>query len=267
MVNALPNGCDMNEITFKKAIKFGLINEVHAWNISGGDPLLHPQFFKFMRILLNELKKFNCGIMIESNGWWIEDESIKSRIKKLLDEPKIFGMQISSNKKYYPNYEWTCNHRKDFESLHHKISFVTDWQGRDTNLKYMGRAKNIMEDSDIKGVPSCLNYVSVALQYHLLDLPSSGNRLKHLIKYMELHRSKLCAPVIDPDGSIKLGEGESCLSIGNVNQPVILNESYSEEIFKSIINFIPCNNCKSLKNLKPEYLEYFNDLRDKVWSK
>lgn len=261
MVNATPAGPHMDMRVFKTAVDFGIHIGAHTFSISGGDPFLHPECFKMFRHLLNKLESRQAAIMIESNGWWIEDEKMCSRIKKLLDNPLVFGMQISSNKKYYPNYEWTCSHKDDYEKLHNKIKFLVDWQGEVTNIHYMGRAVNILKEDEIKGVPPCLNYISVALQYDQLGLPQS-NRLKHLVKYMEFVRNKTCAPYVDVNGYIRVSEGCDCRSVGNVKEmPLNAGEWYFEKIFKNIQGFIPCNRCKALKNLPSYKLDALNELR------
>lgn len=139
MVNAFPNGSDMEESVFLKSVNFA-VNNSHVISISGGDPFLHPEFFKFMRYLITKVNsaKHSVGIVIESNGWWITDGKIVERIKKLVSNKNIFGIQISTNKKYYPNYEFTMSHKDDYSKISDKVKLLSDWQGVDTHILYMG---------------------------------------------------------------------------------------------------------------------------------
>lgn len=184
MVNALPDGPYMKSATFAKALDFGLLNKLKIFSISGGEPTLHPEFFKLMHFMFTVIKNKEVGVLLESNGWWIEDKKMCERISKLMDHPQVLGMQISTNKKYYPNYEWTMSHREDYEKLHSKIKFTADWQGVDTHLRYMGRGKNILNKDDATGFPNCMNWVSYALNLNNFEFQVTSNVFKLLEKLL-----------------------------------------------------------------------------------
>lgn len=191
MVNATPDGPHMSASTFVKALHFAKFNKQKIISISGGEPTLHPEFFKLMNILFTTIKNMEVGVVLESNGWWIEDENMKNRISRILDNDQVLGMQISTNKKYYPNYEKIMSHQRDFENLHSKIKFTADWQGVDTHLKYMGRAKNLMKKEDVTGLPNCMNWVSYALNLNNLLIPKIMHNVATLGD-IAIARNKVC---------------------------------------------------------------------------
>ena len=261
MVDATPDGPHMSLDIFKNALDFAVFNKIKAISITGGEPTLHPEFFKFMRFMLNKLGFYECGILLESNGWWINNDDMKTRISKLLEHPCIIKMQISTSKKYYPNYEKIMSHQKDFESLSEKIFFTHDWQGVDTHLKYMGRAKNIMKKEDATGLPNCMNFVSYALNFSNLGIPKLQHNISTLCNFALL-RGKLCAPEIKVNGDISICEG-SCA-------PVLIslkdwkpwnNVKLSQELFYKILSFVPCNQCGTFKNMSKEQCEAFDKYR------
>lgn len=247
MVDSTPLSPHMEWGTFLKAVSFANKFKVKAILLSGGDPFLHPEIFKMIRYI-NDNLKFPHMIAIASNGWWIEDEKMKSRIQKVLDNDQVHSIQISTHRKYYPNYEWTVKHKDDY--LNMGCHFESDWQGEgsngdqvSSNLIYAGRARNIMTEDDIKGVPECLNYVSYALSAPTLGIDST----KQLIDYA-MSRYHICTPVIDVDGKIKLSENCHCPAIWDLMDGL----PDSREFLKLCQSFIPCNACKSLKNLSDQ---------------
>lgn len=258
MVDALPNGAHMNSQVFTKAIQFAIDMGIQIVNISGGDPFLHPDCFKYFRYLLDQIKGRHMGIGIQSNGWWIDDPKMSERIKKLLDNEQLILMQISTSKQFYPNYEWTMERMYKFEQFHPKVKFTANWQGVDSKLQYMGRAKNIMSEDEIQGVPNCLNWHSYALALkHSNRLV--GNPIKCLAHFATM-REKTCIPYIDINGNIKLGEGISCKPIGNVTK-MFNKDKFAKELLDEILSFQPCNNCKAMKNLTEAQRDSLNSER------
>lgn len=263
MISATPDGPHMKFDTFTKAVSFALVNKIRVISISGGEPTLHPEFFKMVRYLLNSIKGKEVIVILESNGWWIEDKKLCDRIAKLMNDPQIVGMQISTNKNFYPNYEFTMSHQKDFESLHPKIKFTHDWQGVDTKLRYMGRGKNIMKKSDAKGMPNCMNFVSYALNLNNLGIP----KLKHNIKTLTeigIARAKTCTPYINISGEVSICEGDcvpALISIKNVTSRQHI-EKLSQEMFRKILDFIPCNKCGSFVNMSQDMCQKMDDFRE-----
>ena len=259
MVNALPDGQHMDMNTFVNAVYFAISIGSPVIHISGGDPFLHPKFFTFINKATDMLKGRKMGIVIESNGWWITDTDMSKKIYNLMNTNSIIALlQISTHKSYYPNYEFTMNHKDDFAKIP-RCGFVHDWQ--DKNLVYSGRAKSIMKDDEIKGFPNCLNLVTHA---HFIELTpllaknSSYDKLKTLVAFL-FTRGKSCAPLVDVDGYIRLAECIECTKIANVNKALDYKKLYND-----IVSFVPCNSCKRMKNLSHEQLQAIDNQRQRL---
>lgn len=261
MVDALPEGPHMDRSTFIKAVNFGVVNKIPMINISGGDPILHPNFFYFMSYLLDKLHGTNIFVAIESNGWWIGYKRLCDRINKLLDNRNILALQISTNKRYYPNYEWTMSHKSDFEKLHNKIKFTADWQGIETPLRRLGRAKNIISEDEVKGLPGCMNFVSYALQRDNLGL-TGGHVFQQLIYFAAL-RGKTCVPFIKVNGDVCLSEGIECKPIANINDWYnrYNNSEFCSKLLDAMTSFIPCDHCKCCKNFTIDVVKMLDEAR------
>jgi len=241
MVCATPDGVHMDTKIFTRSIKFAKAIGDMSINISGGDPFYHPDIFKLIRYVADEFKG-KVGIGIQSNGWWIEDEKLVSRIKHLLDQPYIFELQISSHSKYYKNHQFTLSHESDYRKLSNKVSFGTDWQ----ILRYGGRAKNIMKPEEVVLGPDCLQYICYALG---IDQRFKVNSMDTWIKMSRLH-GKFCIPYVDVYGRVKIGEMDDCQVLFNMNDHNIFDNKFLNSIFKKIQGMIPCNNCHGCDTFK-----------------
>lgn len=261
MVTALPDGENMTFATFTKAINFALYNKIRVISISGGEPTLHPSFGKMMNLLFTLTKDKQVAIVLESNGWWIEDEKWCERIKRILDNPQVFGLQISTNKKYYPNYERIMSHESDFTNLHPKVKFTHDWQGVDTHLRYMGRATLLMKKSDATGLPNCMNWVSYALNLNNLGVPKLQQNI-HTLSEFALLRAKTCSPYVQYNGKVTICEGDLIPSLIDLKDWYAHTaQKLSEELFQKILSFVPCNKCGTFKNMTQEQCKTFDSYR------
>lgn len=244
MVNAVPTGEDMTIQTFSKSLEFAKKIGARIISISGGDPFLHPKIKEILSLCEKFHQKNGTYFVLESNGWWRRDDKMKEFIYRYLNKPWILGLQVSTNKLYYPSYNDVCQWFETHK-FHSKLKFSKDWQGVETNLKYMGRAKHFMKEEDIKGLPGCLNIVSRSRIF------KDSKNLKQLIHLME-ESAHICTPVIYCDGSIRLGEGFNCKELTKVSN----NDSVGT-LFSKIYEFKPCDDCKSCKNLTKEQKEEY----------
>lgn len=236
MIDASPTGAHMTQQVFTNALKFAIDNQVGVIIITGGEPFLHPDIFKFINQAIKAIENKKLIIILESNGYWIEDKDMCEKISKVMKNPQIAGMQVSTHEKYYPNYERTISHILDFKKISSKIEVVADWQGVKTHLKYLGRAKNIMSEDDVEGVPGCLNL----WQHVIQSLSWSQAIIRNVTNY------HTCSPAIQVNGDITLGEASACKSVGNLE---FYSKDRSKQWFINAQKFIPCDRCKCVKNL------------------
>lgn len=224
-VDATPQGSDMSLATVKQAGDFIDSLGIRVVQISGGEFTLHPNYVARISWLAGKLH--NSFILLESNGWWFEDQETVKNILELLSIPNIFGLQIRTDQRYYPNYQRIWSHRKQIEAIHPKISV---FEG-EIELIPLGRAKNLIKDNPSKS-PMCSNLYLVASQR-----PSAT--LGQVVQLLESF-GKFSTPCIDTDGSLHAGESRLCKEIGNVWEP--------QDVIMSRLKGGPCGKCNLKMN-------------------
>jgi hypothetical protein len=117
----------------------------------------------------------------------------------------------------------------------------------------MGRAKNILDPKDIKGVPGCLNIVTRAY-----NLDQNKKLTLGSLMYLCEMTQHICTPEVNVEGGIQLSEGIGCKVIGNVNK-----EMRANDILNRILSFVPCNNCLCMKNLTETQAKQLKELQAK----
>lgn len=261
MLNATPNCPTMTHETFDEVLD--LIKELRPkiLVITGGEITEIEDLQWYLQRLTIFLAKYSnqTKIILESNGSFIFDTHKTRIIKNCLANKNIVGVQISTHKEYYPNYEKIMKADKDglFAKLSPKIQVTSDWQGSLTNLKYLGRARNFMKKEDINGYPSCSNIISMAYNARVY-----GWNFKELLYNMEL-RGKFCTPMVDPKGNVRIGETQFCQSIGNIHKlilesnqrtPELAMKWVANELFKNLLCANFCDYCETFKNIPEDKL-------------
>lgn len=251
MEDSNPDGCHMSWDVVKDVASFASAIESRVLVISGGEFTTDPEFYDKIKYLI-----VNCtstiGINLQSNGWWIENNDIRKQLFKLLNQDKITGIQISTNKHYYPNYEFIEGHKEDFTSFHRKVFYASNWQGSMTNITRLGRASNL-PDSAIKGYPGCSPFLQRSQMIErTLFKPINEIRLKEIIQSIE-YSGILCKPMIDEFGVIHIGETQFCTPVGDVlgfsSISNVDKNNRMEGIKYSIYEARMCDRCRQVKNL------------------
>lgn len=293
MVDATPKGKSMDWDIVKRTVEYLKLVKPNLIVISGGEFTLADDWYDKLWYFIDNL---NCRFTLQSNGWWMREdyqsmserqdaENTKFDFLDFLDSDKVVNVQISTSKKFYPNYDKIIALKDKFEKLK-KVKFVADWQGEGfnpldpnkfdkTNLVNLGRATNYFVDGETpKGNPGCFSLLIRAKTFNdkintpefkeirkkkLTDFQSF---LYHL--YME---GRFCKPMINIDGTIHIGETQFCLSFDNVNNYFDeTGKRYNQvECYRriqkqfEILKKLPiCNLCKSKHNINPIILENFN---------
>lgn len=255
-VSATPDGAHMTLETLENAMRFVSYYDPICLTVTGGDPFLVDDLNKYILVIMKALQNRKTQIIFESNGWWIEDKAMCKKLVDLLNMPRVLGLQISTHKKFYPNYDWTMKHKDDFTKLHPKIQFDHDKWAEGTkeglHLHYLGRAQDIMKDEEIINAPSCSNLLSWSKNYDRIPYDKVKG-LKRIIDCLE-YRGKFCSPFIWNDGRILVGESPMCTSIGNVNDiEGVGGMRYFDWIIldklKNTVKF--CDKCKEARNVDP----------------
>jgi organic radical activating enzyme len=226
MVNANENGTHMDMETFKVALGFTILCDMHFF-ISGGEPTSHPQFIEMLEFICNlNLPFFN--VLIISNGMFLED---KKYADKILDFE--IPIQITNDDRFYP---------KRVKVVKHPFLAYVD---RITQVSPFGRAiKNKLEIT--QKYPACFNLRSIA---------QKSDTFRDIIMNLRSHALKFCKPSINVDGSLSAGENPSCQKIGTIY-------STDKELVDNI-RAMTCNACGLYKNLSDEYAEQWEEINNR----
>ena len=190
-------------------------------------------------------------VSLLSNGSWYGDPEISDKVHRFLKN-EFRVMQISNHKDFYPNFERTVSNWEDGIGKYPHSVFIKEWDAN-RHLKYLGRARELMDESEVKSLPSCSNCLSIARNYTRLP-PHLGSGILRVLRFME-SRGRFCVPFIDVDGEIRVGESQFCQSIGNVNDLERMSpEQFDDQIMRKLLQTKFCNRCKSVKNIDPEIL-------------
>lgn len=201
--NALPEGSEMTKTTLNNTVKFLKKVNPAVIEISGGEFTLHSDFGYFISYISHSLP--DTKIIMLSNGSFITDGDKRAMIIQLLRKKNVFGLQIVTDKRYYPNYEATMKNKRTFEFLGSNV-FVCEGVAQLVNL---GRARDNNLEIATEKSPMRSNI-------RLLSRHESVNSFATLISTLQ-KAQKFCCPHIDPSGNLHLGETRYCKIFGSVN--------------------------------------------------
>lgn len=216
LIDATRNGLHMNSEVVEASIKFMGKVRPRLILVTGGEPFDHPQIFDIIQKLKDTTFSGQI-IVITSNGIPLQD-------KDMYDKALATGVsiQVVNDPKYYP----------------HRVVLpgpeipVIDYVG--APIYPAGRALTNGLNCTAKA-PSCFNLRSISR--HVTDF-------RNLISALE-EKNRFCTPVIDYDGSIKLGEHNLCPAVSTIYEE-------PNEVLKRIVNF-KCNRCKLFDGLSKVY--------------
>lgn len=240
MQDSTPDGKHMTQEVFDCVLDFCRDMQPLVVNVSGGEPLEHPDWLKMVKALL-EIKSVQV-LTILTNGYWIEDNTQRIAMAKLIRSSKgRVKVQVYSHPKYYKNHEWTVSHEAQFRS----IGCIPDFKSP-IFMQDLGRArKNCQEEvSESTHVPSCINS-------HLLAMQTRSLQAFH---WATIQAAKFCRPLIDPEGNIHMSESCLCPTVASVFDGM-------DKAFDKMKRSRPCKGCQLYKNfeqLHPKEMEILN---------
>lgn len=214
MVNATPDGENMTDDNFTKALRFTEEFDLPLVMISGGEPTEHPRFIDF----IEQVKQTELLPVVLSNGMFLEDEAFTEKVLNL-----GISFQITNDARFYP---------KDIPKIKHPLlTYVYNIQ----SITPLGRAKGKIPHS--QKAPGCFNIRSMT---HFFQ--ENHGSLHDVICGLRSYQ-KFCTPSINADGSISAGETNQCFRIGNL-------DSTQQELLDGLMK-VKCNNCGLEDNLSP----------------
>lgn len=227
----------MDMATFILSVNFANNLKASVVSISGGEPTQHPQLCEFVEILQNTNGKPPGRIvLLLSNGSFLLDDVKRNKIKQLIKDRKLDGIQITSVPRLYKDWRKIHEAFKEYEDeFDGKMTLFSD----DIKpIKDLGRAhdnKDMFRDDFVDtSYPSCFNGFSIIKQSETIDD----------FDFMSLRMQKFCSPVVDYKGYIHVSESVCCPSFGNV-----INCIYDDgkSVFDKMKKGKPCGRCYSYK--------------------
>lgn len=216
MKNSNKNGQHMSIKTFQAALDFGLKFKANNIMLTGGEPSLHPQYIEMVNLARNTMKGV---ISIASNGWYIKDGKVPEQYK-VQNKNKGILLQISYDEKYYPPWSGASTaieNSNDYVFIHNKT-------------KKLSKCTKLMNRKDI-------DFNKKSISCPMLRENIKNGYINNFSQYIMLIESmlKICVPVVDVNGNIRIGETDICATIGNVY-------SSNDELIENARN-TTCNNC------------------------
>ena len=242
MEDARPDGNGfISDEVFHRAVTFGQEIGCRVFTLSGGEPTEHPRFRELCTWLDGRLRGWGM-FTICSNGMWLKDEKKTEAVRAVSRLSTFTGMQVYTNRKWYREYDYVMEHRKEYEAIQ-GIIFTPDdkiW------MQDLGRARNNAEaQKEVAESPyfmSCLNATLIAKQCSVM---------RGFGQMFEL-RGQFCRPQVDCEGNVHMSESRLCPSVGSV----LLQTP--EEIYSHMRRYSPCGNCAGYRrfcnSMRPDIL-------------
>ena len=206
------DGAHMSTSVFSDCLRFARRVSEPLILISGGEPFEHPSVFSFAeRARLEGLL-----VVVLSNGMFSLDAKMLEKVKA-----SNLAIQVTNDSRYYP-------FDIDEEALN-SVSGVKLERSLRVIFPCARVAKNGIITSHVS--PPCFN-----LRYAVRQLKN----LK-LARLSLVAHGFFCTPSVNVDGSIRLGESDTCCRVGNVKDS-------PNKILCGILE-ARCNRCGLAKNL------------------
>ena len=181
------DGAHMSANVFSDCLKFIRRIGDPIVMISGGEPFEHPRVFSFAA----QAHREGFKVLLLSNGMFSSDPEMLKRIER-----SAFTIQVTSDPRYYP---------------------------KEIDVEALKGLPQVKVERNIRSIFPCARtvknqIVASRLSPACFNLRSAVRKLKDL----RLARTELmlhgffCTPSVNIDGSIRLGEADTCHRIGNV---------------------------------------------------
>lgn len=262
LVAATPNGLDSTMDDIKKVCRYLNIVKPTVVVISGGEITLSSDWFEKCISIIAVVAQYQGMVILESNGSWFWDgryDDIAPKMLDLLNLPTVTSIQLSSNKKYYPNYDKYIANLDRMKQFHSKVQPTHDWQGKDSHLARLGRAKHLVTPEQVTGKPSCAPLVT-----RLIQSQSIGVKDFTEFNLLMFTNGYFCKPMVYAmTGAVVFGETPYCTPYDNINRysECKSDEEYAKMVYEWFKDFqifrrplFMCNGCAACKNI-PQHIK------------
>ena len=216
-----PCGKDMDEKTFRAALKFCAKAGNMLLMVTGGEPFEHNNYRKMFNVLREETQGLPVMTTIATNGKILEKMSFDELDMFFIFNP-LTVFQITNDERFYP-----IRLNKDAPIYHKKYSKHVELVRKVERVYPQGRALKNNIPWTSKGC-KCFNIRAIPKQL------GKDATLPYVINHMT-SCGLSCTPHIDVDGNIKVGESDLCPVCSNIYKS-------QEQVMEDIIHF-ECHRC------------------------
>lgn len=226
-----PDGKHMALETFEAALRFARELQEPILLLAGGEPTNHPELALFVTLARGSA----AVVVIASNGLFALDERRRREVYSLL------GAKAHGPRKSVVVLQVTCDPRY----YRRNLTLVRDvFEGAGPYVEFVDTVERIQRcrRSDEAGItptkrmPSCFNLRAGTRQTGSLPLAIATVR-----RQIKTH-VPCCTPGVDPDGTIRVGESDTCAAIGSVFDPLAHIE---EQVLA-----VDCDRCGTMKSVE-----------------
>lgn len=259
LVGATPNGIDSTLEQVNKVCYYLSLVKPQVVVVSGGEITLSSDWYAKCKKIADTVAGWNGAVIFESNGSWFWDgrhDAVANNMKSLLDMNNVLNLQLSSNSKYYPNHAQYLSHVEEMKTFHPKVAVTMDWQGKDSHIIRLGRAKKLISPDKVSGKPSCAPLASRLAQFKALCISDKDLTWSNFNNFL-VYTGYFCKPMIHAiSGSVFFGETYFCLPVDNINRYNYDSEIASHILHDWFMDFvnhrkpvIMCNSCNGCTNI------------------
>lgn len=217
-----PNGAHMSADTFAKALRLTHALGSRVVVVSGGEPTDHPDYALFLAHIAALATPLDPHIAIlATNGLFALDPAKLSEVAQVARRTGT-GVQVTSDPRFYSRNLSPVRHLFDQPGW----AFVGQLGGQLFPCRRVRENRLVEQGHATKAYPACVNLV--------LNVKYGGMALLDVVQGLQL-AGRACSPSINVDGSVRLGESDTCLKIGTVDSSV--------SDLETAIHDLTCNRC------------------------
>lgn len=259
MVGAKPNDMDSTLEQIDKVCYYLTLTKPQVVVVSGGEITLSSDWYAKCKKITGTVATFNGGVIFESNGSWFWDgryDAVANNMKTLLDMDNVLNLQLSSNSKYYPNHAKYLSHVEEMKTFHPKVAVTMDWQGKDSHIIRLGRAKKLVSPDKVSGKPSCAPLATRLAQFKALCISDKDLTWSNFNNFL-IYTGYFCKPMVHAiSGSVFFGETYYCMPVDNIKRYDTNPDIANKELHTWFMDFIDhrkqvimCNGCNGCLNI------------------
>lgn len=229
-----PDGQHMTTETLEQVLGFMVKHRIPTWNFSGGEMFENPDIIQMLSMIETARNKMGMKppvIFITNGRKLVRNKDIYNAVSGMQARlgKKCLLIQVTDDPRFYPD-PLTDKERYWLKKLGAIVEPVpSNPADKESCLYPQGRALSNFPDAKWNTIgPKCANCILIARQKPNANFTDLVNSLFTV--------SKVCTPVIAPDGSIKIGESALCPAVATIQES-------DREIMEHIRN-AGCRTCK-----------------------